>query len=142
MNAAALESAPPIRPWNACRPRAAGAHIASRSPRLLRCQDVPPTRRCPWLRAAWACGPALLATDSLQRPSVVGRPFQRQSVVAYAPCPHSFLFPDSNPAHRSLREILALSSTHLVHQLPSRVTPSCYLWSNDSGLSVIDLAWE
>ena len=33
-------------------------------------QVVPITRRCPWLRAAWACGPALLATDSQDRPLV------------------------------------------------------------------------
>jgi len=46
------------------------ASVASRSPRLRRCQGVPITRRCPWLRAAWARGPALLATDSQVRPAV------------------------------------------------------------------------
>ena len=91
MNAVALESAPTIRRWNACRPGAADAQVAIRSPRLPRRDAAPITRRCPWLRAAWACGPALLATDSQERTTAAGHPFRRQSVVLDTPFPHNIL---------------------------------------------------
>ena len=47
-----MESLPVIRRQNAVRPGAAVAHVASRSPRLPRCQGASIVRRCPWLRVA------------------------------------------------------------------------------------------
>ena len=78
-NAAALESCPHTRWPNTCRPGAADAHVAFRTPRLRRCHGVPIRRCCPWLRAAWAGGPALLTTDSQERTAVAAQAFQLQS---------------------------------------------------------------
>jgi len=47
--------------------RRGGRPFRATSPRLRRCQSV---CRCPWLRAAWARGPALFATDRQVRPAV------------------------------------------------------------------------
>ena len=40
--------------------------------RQRRAEAAPIKRRCPWLRAAWAGGPALLATDSRRQPTIAG----------------------------------------------------------------------
>ncbi len=134
MNAAALESSQLTRRWSACRPGAAGAHIAFRSPRLRRRQCVPITRRCPWLRAACHRQPEPTGSyRSAHLRTIRGR---RHAL------PAQFSPTDSIHSHRRPRGILAPSSIHLVYQLHSQVTPSCYLWSDDSAPSVADFAWE
>ena len=50
--ASALQHSPRTRRSNAGRPGATVAHLAFRSPRLLRCQSAQIRRCCPWLCAA------------------------------------------------------------------------------------------